>query len=110
MTDYYYRYTWDGVKFRYKQLQFNPVLAKFLPEPGWLMAEFETGDSIVRVDSVANGSYRLLLWNKDKMFSAAPEFIIPQGRYDAKKNEYRFRKGDDEYVVDAVSQELRVLR
>ena len=70
------------------------------------MEEFETDDSIVRVDSVANESYRLLLWNKDKMFSSAPELIIPQGRYDAKKNEYRFRKGDDVYVVNTVSQKL----
>lgn len=110
MSDFYHRFTWDGEKFRYRQLEFNPALAKYLPEPGWLMAEFETGDSIVRVDGVANGSYRLLLWNKDKMFSAAPELIIPQGRYDAKQNECRFRKGDDEYVFDAVSQEMRVLR
>ena len=85
------------------------VLAKYLPEPGWLMEEFETEDSIVRVDSVANGSYRLLLWKQDKMFSSAPELIVPQGRYDAKKNEYRFRKEEDEYVFDAVAQELRVL-
>ena len=90
-------------------LEFNPVLAKYLPEPGWLMEEFETGDSIVRVDSVANGSCRLLLWNKDKMFSAAPELIIPQGRYDAKKNEYLFKKGDDEYVFDEVAQKMKVL-
>ena len=106
MTDYYHRFTWDGNKFRYKHLEFNPVLAKYLPEPGWLLAEFETDDSIVRVDSVANGSYRLLLWNKDRMFSAAPELIVTQGRYDAEKREYRFRKGDDEYVVDAVAQKL----
>ena len=44
------------------------------------------------------------------MFSAVPELIIPHGRYDAKKNEYRFRRGDEEYVFDAVAQELRVLR
>ena len=110
MSDFYHRFTWDGEKFRYKQLEFNPVLAKFLPEPGWLLAEFEQDDSIVRVDSVADGSYRLLLWNKGKMFSAAPELIIPQGRYDAEKQEYRFGKGDDEYVVNTVSQEMRVLR
>ena len=102
------RFTWDGNTFRYKQLESNPVLTKYLPEPGWLLEEFETGDSIVRVDSVANGSYRLLLWNKDKMFSSAPELII-QGRYDAEKQEYRFRKGDEEYVFDAVAQEMRVL-
>lgn len=108
MTDFYHRFSWDGEKFRYKQLEFNPVLAKFLPEPGRLLSEFEVGDSIVRVDSVANGSYRLLLWNKDKMFSAAPELIAPKGRYDAKKNECRFRKGDEVYEFDAVSQELRV--
>jgi len=109
MTDYYYRYTWDGVKFRYKKLEFNPVLAKFLPEPGWLMAEFELGDSIVRVDSLANGSYRLLLWNKDKMFSSAPELIITQGRYDATKREYHFRNGDFEYVFNTALQRLQVL-
>ena len=110
MTDYYHRYTWDGNIFRYKQLEFNPVLAKYLPEPGWLLSEFETDDSIVRVDSVANGSYRLLLWNKDKMFSAAPELVITKGWYDAEKKEYHFRKGDNEYVFDAVSQKLQVLR
>lgn len=42
------------------------------------------------------------------MFSSAPELIIPQGRYDAEKHEYRFRKGDEEYVFDAASQELWV--
>lgn len=110
MTDYYHRFTWEDNKFRYKQLEFNPVLAKYLPEPGWLLAEFETDDSIVRVDSVANGSYRLLLWNKDKMFSAAPELVITKGWYDAEKKEYHFRKGDNEYVFDAVSQKLQVLR
>lgn len=108
MSDFYHRFTWDGEKFRYKQLEFNPVLTKYLPEPGWLMAEIETGDSLVRVDSVANGSYRLLLWNKDKMFSAAPKLIISQGQYDAKKQEYRFRKEDDEYVVNTVSQQLQI--
>ena len=82
------------------------MLTKYLPEPGWLMAETETGDSIVRVDSIENGSYRLLLWKRDRMFSAAPELIIPQGRYDAEKREYRFRKGDDEYVFDEVAQKL----
>lgn len=110
MTDYYHRFTWDGNKFRYKQLEFNPVLVKYLPEPGWLLAEFEVGDSIVRVDSLANGSYRLLLWKKDKMFSAAPELVITKGWYDAEKKEYHFRKGDNEYVFDAVSQKLQVLR
>ena len=110
MTDFYHRFAWDGDKFRYKQLEYNPVLAKYLPEPGWLLAEFEVGDSIVRVDSLANGSYRLLLWKKDKMFSAAPELVITKGWYDAEKKEYHFRKGDNEYVFDAVSQKLQVLR
>ena len=109
MTDFYHRFTWDGNKFRYRQLEFNPALAKYLPEPGRLLAEFETGDSIVRVDSVANGSYRLLLWKKDRMFSSAPDHILTQGRFDATKNEYRFNKGNEEYVFDVVSQELRGL-
>ena len=107
MTDFYHRFTWDGNKFRYRQLEFNPALAKYLPEPGRLLAEFETGDSIVRVDSVANGSYRLLLWKKDRMFSSAPDHILTQGRFDATKNEYHFNKGNEEYVFDVVSQELR---
>ena len=107
MTDFYHRFTWDGNKFRYRQLEFNPALAKHLPEPGWRLAEFETGDSIVRVDSVANGSYRLLLWKKDRMFSSAPDHILTQGRFDATKNEYHFNKGNEEYVFDVVSQELR---
>ena len=110
MTDYYHRFTWDGNKFRYKQLEFNPILTKYLPDPGWLLSEFETGDSIVRVDSVANGSYRLIQWKKEDVFSSAPELLITQGRYDAAKREYDFWKGDEEYVFDAISQVLRVLR
>lgn len=106
MSDFYHRFTWDGNKFRYKQLEFNPVLAKFLLEPGWLMEEFEWGDSLVRIDSVADGSYRCIVWKKDNVFSSAPELIITQGQYDAGKQEYRFNRGDEEYVVDAVLQKM----
>lgn len=108
MTDFYHRFTWDGNKFRYKQLEFNPALAKYLPEAGCLLAEFETGDTIVRVDSVVNGSYRLLLWKKDRMFSSAPELIITQGRYDAEKREYHFQNGDYEYVFNTGLQRLQI--
>lgn len=110
MSDFYHRFTWDGNKFRYRQLDFNPGLAKYLPESGWLMKEFEWGDSIVRIDSVTNGSYRLILWKKDKMFSSAPELILTQGRYDATKREYHFQNGDYEYVFNASLQQLQVLR
>ena len=108
MTDFYHRFAWDGNKFRYKQLEFNPVLAKYLPEPGWLMDEFETGDSLVRIDSVADDSYRLILWKKEAMFSSAPEMLISHGHYDAAKREYHFRNGDYEYVFNTVSQQLQV--
>lgn len=110
MSDFYHRFTWDGNKFRYRQLDFNPGLAKYLPESGWLMKEFEWGDSIVRIDSVTNDSYRLILWKKDKMFSSAPELILTQGRYDATKREYHFQNGDYEYVFNASLQQLQVLR
>lgn len=110
MSDFYHRFTWDGNKFRYRQLDFNPGLAKYLPESGWLMKEFEWGDSIVRIDSVTNCSYRLILWKKDKMFSSAPELILTQGRYDATKREYHFQNGDYEYVFNASLQQLQVLR
>lgn len=109
MTDYYHRFTWEDNKFRYKQLEFNPKLAKFLPEPGWLMEEFEWGDSLVRIDSVADGSYRCIVWKKDNVFSSAPELIITQGQYDAGKREYYFRKDDKEYIYNSASQKLRVL-
>ena len=106
ISDFYHRFEWDGNKFRYKQLEFNPKLAKILPEPGWLMEEFEWGDSLVRIDSVADGSYRYIVWKKDNVFSSAPELIITQGQYDAGKHEYRFNRGDEKYVVDAVLQEM----
>ena len=67
------------------------------------------GDSIVRVDSVANGSYRLLLWKQDKMFSSVPELIITQGRYDAAKHEYHFQNGDYEYVLNTALERLQIL-
>ncbi len=109
MTDFYHRFAWDGEKFRYKKQEYNPVLAKQLPEAGWLMEEFEWDDSLVRIDSVANGSYRLILWKKDDMFSSAPELIITQGRYDVANREYLFRNGNYEYVFNTVSQGLQIL-
>lgn len=109
ISDFYHRFTWEDNKFRYKQLEFNPKLAKFLPEPGWLMEEFEWGDSLVRIDSVADGSYRCIVWKKDNVFSSAPELIITQGQYDAEKREYYFRKDDKEYIYNSASQKLRGL-
>lgn len=108
MTDFYYRFEWDGEKFRYKQLVFNPVLAKYLTE-GWLKEEFEWENSIVRIDSVADGSYRYIMWNRDKMFSAAPDKIVTQGVYNAEKQEYHFQNGDYEYVFNHSSRELQIL-
>ena len=109
MTDFYHHFEWDGHKFRYRQLVFNPVLAQLLPEPGWLLAEHETRESFIRVDSTAHDSYRLIVWQKDKMFISSPDLILTQGQYDAAKNEYHFNKGDEKYVYDVVSQELRRL-
>ena len=108
MTDFYYRFEWDGEKFRYKQLVFNPILAKYLPE-GRLKEEFELGDTIVRIDSVADNSYRYIVWNRDKMFSAAPDLVITQGVYDAEKQEYHFKDGDNEYVYNTAHRHLKVL-
>lgn len=108
MTDFYHRFEWDGEKFRYKQLVFNPVLAKYLPE-GWLKEELELENSIVRIDSVADGSYRYIVWKRDKMFSAAPDKVIPQGFYNAEKQEYHFKDGDNEYVYNTAHKHLKVL-
>ena len=108
MTDFYHRFEWDGEKFRYKQLVFNPILAKYLPE-GRLKEEFELGDTIVRIDSVADNSYRYIVWNRDKMFSAAPDLVITQGVYDAEKQEYHFKDGDNEYVYNTAHRHLKVL-
>ncbi len=108
MTDFYYRFEWDGEKFRYKQMVFNPVLAKYLPE-GWLKEEFELENSIVRIDSVADGSYRYIVWNRDKMFLVAPDKVFPQGFYNVEKQEYHFKDGDNEYVYNTAHKHLKVL-
>jgi len=108
MTDFYHRFEWDGEKFRYKQLVFNPVLAKYLPE-AWLKEEFELENSIVRIDSVADGYYRYIEWNRDKMFLAAPDKLIPQGFYNAEKQEYHFKDRDKEYVYNTAHRHLKVL-
>lgn len=108
MTDFYHRFEWNGEKFLYKQLVFNPVLAKYLPK-GWLKEELELENSIVRIDSVADGSYRYIVWNRDKMFSTAPDKVIPQGFYNTEKQEYHFKDGDNEYVYNTAHKHLKVL-
>jgi len=107
MTDFYHRFEWDCEKFRYKQLVFNPVLAKYLTE-GWLKEEFEWENSIVRIDGVADGSYRYIVWNRDKMFSVAPEKVVTQGVYNAEKREYHFKDGDYEYIFNSSSKTLQI--
>ena len=109
MTDFYHRFAWDGDKFRYKQLEYNPVLAKYLPEPGWLVTEFEWGESIIRIDSVADGGYRYIQWKRDDMFSSAPEHVLTKGRYDESKHEYHFQNGDYEYVFNTALERLQIL-
>lgn len=71
---------------------------------GWIKRE----DFLVCIDSVADSSYRLILWKKEDMFSSAPELLITQGRYDAAKNEYHFRNDAYEYVFSTASQQLQV--
>ena len=51
------------------------------------------GDSLVRIESLAEGSYCFFPWQKDKMFSSVSDLIILRGCYNAEKHEYRFRKG-----------------
>jgi hypothetical protein len=63
----------------------------------------------VRIDSVADGSYRYIVWNRDKMFSAAPDKVIAQGVYNAEKQEYHFNSGDYEYVFVSSSKVLIIL-
>lgn len=108
ISDFYYHFEWDGDKFRYRHLEFNPILAKLLPEEGWLMEEFEEDGVIVRIDSVANGTYRYMKWKKDDMFFSAPELIITQGRYDSKKHEYHFKKDNLEYIYNSHTGKQRI--
>lgn len=109
MSDFYHRFVWDGEIFHYKQMEYNPVLAKQMPEPGWLMEEFEWGDSIVRIDSIANGSYRYIVWEKDSLFKTVPNRIIHDGQYIEAQHEYFFKDGGYEYFFNIPDQRLQIL-
>lgn len=102
MTDFYHRFKWDGEKYHYKQIEYNPVLAKQLPEAGWLLEEFELDDMLIRIDSVAGGSYRLIVWDAAHMFSSAPEFLVPEGRYDAARREFHFQNIDNKNLFEGL--------
>lgn len=110
MHDYYHHFEWNGEKFKYDPyLLYNPKLARYLDEDGWLIEEFELGESIVRIEKVENGSYRYIAWKKDEMFSAAPDLVISQGWYHELKHEYYFKNGDYEYIFNDELQQLQIL-
>lgn len=108
MHDYYHHFEWNGEKFRYLNLKYNPILGKYLDEAGWLTIEFEVGKSIVRIDKTVDDTYRYIAWKKDKMFYAPPDLIITDGWYHEVDHLFHFVNKDHEYVFNTLDNHLHI--
>lgn len=110
MHDYYHHYVWDGEKFTYRNLEYNPMLAKYLDKAGWLILEFELGESIIRIDKMDDGTYRYVAWKKDKVFSALPDLIINNGWYHEVEHQFHFVNRDYEYIYNTTDAHLCIFQ
>lgn len=98
-NDYYHRYHWNGKKFNYEFITFNPALEKFIKGPYKMVCEFELGKLIVRIDEMEDGTLRYIAWKRDRMFVDAPDLIIENGWYHEVQHVFYFTNRNYEYVL-----------
>lgn len=97
-NDFYHHYHWNGEKFRYDHVRYNPALEKYINLSPHLEYEFELGKLFVRIDKSNDETYRYIAWKKDNMFTSVPELVIESGWCHEVKHEYYFENRNYEYV------------
>lgn len=109
-NDYYYHFHWDGERFVYRYLEYNPALEQFIEPSDQLACEFVLGKSFIRIEKMLEGTYRYVAWTKEKMFSNKPDLVIENGWYHEVERVFHFTNNDYEYVFDASEYRLHIYR
>lgn len=109
-NDYFHHYHWDGERFVYRYLEYNPVLEQYIEPSDQLACEFELGKSFIRIEKMYDGTYRYIAWTREKMFTGEPDLVIENGWYHEVERVFHFTNNDHEYVFDASEYRLHIYR
>ena len=109
-NDYYHHFHWNGEKFDYRFLEYNPALEQFIEPSYQLICEFELGKSFIRIEKMLDETYRYVAWTKEKMFTSQPDLVIYNGWYHEVEQLFHFTNKDHEYVFDASEYRLHIYR
>ncbi len=99
ITDRYDLYHWNGTTFDSVGNVGNRRLHQSLQQYYELCAYFVTKGFRVRIDRMADDSYRYASWPRSKETSVRPDLVIEGGRYDEQKDCYTFENEGYTYYV-----------
>lgn len=109
-NDYYHHFHWNGEKFEYLYLKYNPILEQYVEPSDQLACEFDLGKSFIRIEKMRDGTYRYIVWTREKMFTDEPDLVIENGWYHEVERVFHFTNNDHEYVIDASEYRLHIYR
>ncbi len=99
ITDRYDLYHWNGTTFDSVGNVGNRRLHQSLQQYYELCTYFVTKGFRVRIDRMADDSYRYASWPRSKETSVRPDLVIEGGRYDEQKDCYTFENKGYTYYV-----------
>ncbi len=99
ITDRYDLYHWNGTTFDSVGNVGNRRLHQSLQQYYELCTYFVTKGFRVRIDRMADDSYRYASWPRSKETSVRPDLVIEGGRYDEQKDSYTFENEGYTYYV-----------
>ena len=99
ITDRYDLYHWNGTTFDSVANVGNRRLHQSLQQYYELCTYFVTKGFRVRIDRMADDSYRYASWPRSKETSVRPDLVIEGGRYDEQKDCYTFENEGYTYYV-----------
>ena len=105
LTDRYDVYQWDGRQFVSKGQQAGYWLHPSLHDFMMLRQTLVTPDHNVRIDEMADGSFRYASWPKDSAMTAQPEIVVEGGSYDQGTHCYLFGNDGYTYIVADLTDE-----
>ena len=99
ITDRYDLYHWNGTTFDSVANVGNRRLHQSMQQYYELCTYFVTKGFRVRIDRMADDSYRYASWPRSKETSVRPDLVIEGGRYDEQKDCYTFENEGYTYYV-----------
>lgn len=108
--DYYHHFHWNGERFEYRYLKYNPILEQYVGPSDLLVCEFDLGKSFIRIEKMRDGTYRYIAWTREKMFTDEPDLVIENGWYHEVERVFHFTNNNHEYVFDASEYRLHIYR